>query len=355
VVYWAPLPLQYDLNRVSEAGTIEGIIAPAQRNLQFTPYVLARARRGGELDGSETDGEFGFDIKYSVTPSLTLDVTYNTDFAQVEADDQQVNLDRFNLFLPEKRPFFLENAGQFTVGNSQQVELFFSRRIGIGADGEVIPIDGGVRLSGKIGSRTNVGFMYMASEAVEGIAPGNKFTVARVNQELANRSSIGAIFIDRNGDGSYLIAEPDDKNRTYGIDGRLGIGENTLILGWAAKTDTPGLKGKDHAFSLKAEYDSSKWFNSLEYTELRRPAFCTWIRTGSGRQEWNFIPVLMSSGTESKSHSISSTGLPFNPEPTMKPRWRCHSKPTSLRRYRWMFIQPSVASSAGIASLFRQP
>jgi hypothetical protein len=268
VVYWAPLPLQYDLNRVSEAGTIEGIIVPAQRNLQFTPYVLARARRGGELDGSETDGEFGFDIKYSVTPSLTLDVTYNTDFAQVEADDQQVNLDRFNLFLPEKRPFFLENAGQFTVGNSQQVELFFSRRIGIGADGEVIPIDGGVRLSGKIGSRTNVGFMYMASEAVEGIAPGNKFTVARVNQELANRSSIGAIFIDRNGDGSYLIAEPDDKNRTYGIDGRLGIGENTLIIGWAAKTDTPGLKGKDHAFSLKAEYDSSKWFNSLEYTEL---------------------------------------------------------------------------------------
>jgi len=181
VVYWAPLPLQYDLNRVSEAGTLEGIIAPAQRNLQFTPYVLARARRGGELDGSETDGEFGFDIKYSVTPSLTLDVTYNTDFAQVEADDQQVNLDRFNLFLPEKRPFFLENAGQFTVGNSQQVELFFSRRIGIGADGEVIPIDGGVRLSGKIGSSTNVGFMYMASEAVEGIAPTGQSILHRRN------------------------------------------------------------------------------------------------------------------------------------------------------------------------------
>jgi hypothetical protein len=108
----------------------------------------------------------------------------------------------------------------------------------------------------------------MASEAVEAVAPGNKFTVARVNQELANRSSIGAIFIDRNGDGSYLVAEPDDKNRTYGIDGRLGIGENTMITGWAAKTDTPELKDKDHAFSLKAEYDSPKWFNSLEYTEL---------------------------------------------------------------------------------------
>jgi hypothetical protein len=268
VAYWAPLSLQYNLNRVSEAGTMEGIAPPVQRNLQITPYVLAKARRGGELDGSETDGEFGFDIKYSLTPSLTLDVTYNTDFAQVEADEQQINLDRFNLFLPEKRPFFLENAGQFTVGNGEEVELFFSRRIGIGAAGEVIPIDGGVRLSGKIGSSTNVGFLYIAAEAVEGIAPGNKFTVARVNQELANRSSIGAIFIDRNGDGSYLLAEPNDKNRTYGIDGRLGIGENTRIFGWAAKTDTPELKGKDHAFSLKAEYDSPKWFNSLEYTEL---------------------------------------------------------------------------------------
>ena len=268
VAYWASLSRQRDLNRVSEAGTIEGIVPPLQRNLKFTPYVLARARHGGEIDGNETDGEFGFDVKYSITPSLTLDVTYNTDFAQVEADDQQINLDRFNLFLPEKRPFFLENAGQFTVGNGEQVELFFSRRIGIGDNGEVIPIDGGVRLSGKIGSSTNVGFLYMASEAVEGIAPGNKFTVARVNQELANRSALGAIIIDRNGDGSFLLAEPDDKNRTYGIDGRLGIGDNTLIFGWAAKTDTPGLDGDDHAFSLKAEYDSAKWLNNLEYTEV---------------------------------------------------------------------------------------
>jgi len=268
VVYWASLSRQRDLTRVSEAGTVEGIVPPAQRNLQFTPYVLAKARRGGEIDGSVTDQEVGFDIKYSITSSLTLDATYNTDFAQVEADDQQINLDRFNLFLPEKRPFFLENAGQFSVGNARQAELFFSRRIGIGEDGEQIPIDGGLRLSGKIGSNTNVGFLYMTSEAVEGIAPGNQFTVARVNQELANRSSIGAIIIDRNGDGSHLVAETDDKNRTYGIDGRLGIGENTMVHAWAAITDTPGLDGDDHAFSLQADYDSAKWFNKLEYTEI---------------------------------------------------------------------------------------
>ncbi len=207
VVYWAPLTIQHSLARVSEAGTVTGIKPPKSRNLKFTPYALGSAQRGGELDGTETDVEVGFDAKYSITPSLTLDLTYNTDFAQVEADDQQVNLDRFNLFFPEKRPFFLENSGQFTVGNNQEAQLFFSRRIGIGEDGDVIPIEGGVRVSGKIGNATNVGFLYMASEAVEDIAPGNQFTVARINQEMGNRSSLGAIFVERNGDGSYLVAE----------------------------------------------------------------------------------------------------------------------------------------------------
>ena len=268
VVYWAPLSRQRDLNRVSEAGTVEGIVPPSPRNLQFTPYALVKAQRGGEIDGTEADTEFGFDLKYSITPSLTLDASYNTDFAQVEADHRRINLDRFNLFFPEKRPFFLENAGQFTVGNGQEVELFFSRRIGIGEEGEVIPIDGGLRVSGKIGNSTNVGFLYMASEAVDGIAPGNQFIVARVNQELPSRSAIGAMIIDRNGDGSHLVAEPDDKNRTYGIDGRLGIGENTIISGWAAKTDTPELDGDDHAFSLKADYNSAKWTNNIEYAEV---------------------------------------------------------------------------------------
>jgi len=268
VAYWAPLTRQYNLNRASEAGTVGGIMPPVQRNLKITPYVLAKGRRGGELDGTESDQEFGFDIKYSLTPSLTLDATYNTDFAQVEADEQQVNLDRFNLFFPEKRPFFLENAGQFKVGNNQEAELFFSRRIGIGDEGELIPILGGVRVSGKMGSSTNVGFLYMAAEDVENVAPGNQFTVARVNQELASRSSIGAIYIERNGDGSYLVAEPDDRNRTYGIDGKLGIGENTILQAWAALTDTPGLEGDEHAYSVKANYDSAQWSHSLEYTEI---------------------------------------------------------------------------------------
>ncbi len=268
VTYWAPLERNRNLYRVSEAGTLRGIEPPPQRNFKITPYVLGQSRRGGELAGTETDSDFGFDIKYSITPSLTLDLTYNTDFAQVEADEQQVNLDRFNLFFPEKRPFFLENAGQFSVGNGEEVEMFFSRRIGIGDDGDRLPVEGGARLSGKLGERTNLGFLYMGTESVAGIAPGNKFAVARVSRDLANRSAIGAIFVNRDGDGSNLVTAADDYNRTYAIDGRWGIGDNLLLQSWVAKTETPGLDGRDDAFALSADWSSAEWSYGASYTEV---------------------------------------------------------------------------------------
>ncbi len=272
IAYWAPLERNRNLYRVSEAGTLRGVEPPLQRNLKITPYVLGQMRRGGELAGTETDSDAGLDVKYSVTPSLTLDLTYNTDFAQVEADEQQINLDRFNLFFPEKRPFFLENAGQFSVGNGQEVEMFFSRRIGIGEDededGVQIPVEGGARLSGKLGDRTNIGLLYMSTEAVAGVAPANDFAVLRVSQELQSRSSIGAIFVNRDGDGTHLLAPGDDYNRTYAIDGRWGLGDNVLLEGWLAKTKTPGRNGKDDAFALKTNYDSTTWSMSASYTEV---------------------------------------------------------------------------------------
>ena len=209
-----------------------------------------------------------FDIKYSLTPSLTLDATYNTDFAQVEVDDAVVNLDRFSIFLPEKRPFFLENAGQFSVGTPQQVELFFSRRIGIN-DGAEVPIDGGIRLSGTVGTGTNLGFLYMSDEGVPGAAAQNDYVVARINQELPNRSSIGAIVVSRDGDGSINGSPSDDKNQAYAIDGVWGVGENMLLQGYFAKTDTPGLNDDDFAYSARMDYDSPEWWAWLAYTEVR--------------------------------------------------------------------------------------
>ena len=268
ISYWAPLSRQHNLYRVSEAGSVTGVALPAQRNLKITPYVLGSSASGWELTGTENNSEFGFDIKYSITPSLTLDATYNTDFAQVETDENQVNLDRFSLFFPEKRPFFLENAGQFAVGDAQAAEMFFSRRIGISDDGDPLPIEGGIRVSGKIGNSTNVGFLHMSSEAVAGVAPGNKFTVARINQELPSRSAIGFIFVNRDGDGSHLVVPDMDENQTYAIDGRWGIGDNLLLSAWAAQTSTPGLNGRDEAFAAKAAYDSAEWAYRLEYGQV---------------------------------------------------------------------------------------
>ncbi|MCZ6459036.1 MAG: DUF5916 domain-containing protein, partial [Gammaproteobacteria bacterium] len=269
IAFWSPLPLQYNLYRTSQAGRLDGISVPPQKNLKITPYALSRVERGGDLpDGTHHDEEFGIDLKYSITPSLTLDATYNTDFAQVEVDDVVVNLDRFSVFLPEKRPFFLENAGQFQVGTPREVELFFSRKIGISDDGGQIPIEAGVRLSGKIGDRTNVGFLQMRSERVSGEAPRNDYTVARLNKEFDNRSALGALIVSREGDGSYLVDDRDDHNRTYAIDARLGIGEDGLISGYIAKTDTPDRDGKDHSLLLQGQYNSVAWSSNVAYSEV---------------------------------------------------------------------------------------
>ncbi len=262
--FWAPLDRQLSLFRLSDAGVLEDLKIPSQRNLKITPYILAKASDIG-VDGKSTDAEVGFDLKYSLTPSLTLDLTYNTDFAQVEVDESQVTLDRFNLFFPEKRPFFLENAGLFTAGVPRQVELFFSRRIGLSTDGEVIPIKGGARISGALGG-ANVGLMYMQTEGLAGSEPANQFAVARVNRDLPNRSSVGAIFVNRQSTGS--LAPEGDYNRTYGIDGRWGIGEFASVSGFLAKTSTPDLKGRDHSFGVLSSYDSEKWLLMANYIEV---------------------------------------------------------------------------------------
>ena len=266
--YWAPLPRQYNLNRLSLAGELQGLSVPLQRNLKLSPYVLGESvRRTAERTTTST-GEFGADLKYSVTPSLTLDATYNTDFAQVEVDDQQINLDRFNLFFPEKRPFFLENAGLFSVGQPGSVEIFFSRRIGIGDSGEQIPILGGGRLSGKIGTNTNIGFLNMQTESMSATGtPSQNFTVARVRQDLPNRSNIGAMVVNRQATGS--LGGDRDYNRAYAVDGRLGIGQGGLISGFAAETETPGGARVDtHAYGLSAQRESERLQLSLGYSEV---------------------------------------------------------------------------------------
>ena len=264
--FWAPLPRQYDLFRVSRAGALAGLSPPPQRNLKLLPYALGETTEKPALgQDRDTTATAGGDLKWSVTPSLALDATVNTDFAQVEVDEQQVNLDRFSLFYPEKRPFFLENAGLFTLGSPGEVDLFFSRRIGIGPSGEVVPIAAGARLSGKLGG-FNVGLLDMQTRTGDTQAPASNFAVVRVSRELPNRSRAGAIFVNREGTGE--LSPAGDHNRTYGADGRWGIGRYGAVEGYAARTETPGLEGRDHAFNLGASLSSPAWELNAEYTEV---------------------------------------------------------------------------------------
>lgn len=248
---WAAIPREFDFNRVSVAGTLTALEPPLNRSVQVIPYVLGSSARNyaiGEPDFRQ-NGEAGGDAKVQVTQGLTLDLTYNTDFAQVEVDDVQTNLTRFSIQFPEKRPFFLENSGMFSVGGGG-ASLFFSRRIGIARDGNRVPIQGGGRLSGKVGG-LNVGLLHIRTDELEGVQGEQSYSVVRLARELGNRTSIGGAFLQR--DGGLL---PDDYNRTYAVDGQLGIGTAWNFNMTAARTDTPRREGRDHMLSAGANYGS---------------------------------------------------------------------------------------------------
>ena len=266
--YWSSLPREHDLGRLTSAGELRGLELTSPRNFKLLPHVVGSADRNF-TPGSETDldGDFGFDIKFGITPSLNLDLTYDTDFAQVEVDTEQINLTRFNLRFPEKRPFFLENSGLFTVGKEEEVDLFFSRRIGLDDEGQLVPIRGGGRLTGKVNG-FNVGVLNMQTADVGPQAgdvglPGNNFSVLRVSRELRNRSGIGAMFVNRTATGD--LSRSDDWNRTFGVDARVGVGEHFTMAGFGARTETPGLSGRDFAYNVDSEYDDGTHRAGFEY------------------------------------------------------------------------------------------
>ena len=263
--YWSPLPREYELQRLSSAGELRGLSLATPRNLKLLPYVVSSANRDFTPDSStDLDGDIGFDAKFGITPSLNLDVTYNTDFAQVEVDTQQINLTRFNLRFPEKRPFFLENSELFRVGKGNELDLFFSRRIGVDErTGSLTPIRGGGRVSGKVAG-FNVGVLNMQT-ADNDTTPANNFTVLRASRDLPSRSGIGAMFVNRDSTGS--LARSGDYNRTFGADARAGIGERVSLAAFAARTQTPGLTGRDYAYNVDSEYDDGRHRVQLEWGE----------------------------------------------------------------------------------------
>jgi len=256
--------------RVSAAGTLVGMEPPAaSRNIEIKPYgiggLTTDVNASPPTDG-ERSGDFGLDVKVGITQNLTADLTYNTDFAQVEVDEQQVNLTRFSLFFPEKREFFLEGRGIFDFarggrgsggggggGGGNSPTLFYSRRIGL-QSGRSVPILGGGRVTGKLG-QFDVGALSIQTddEQVSG-AEATNFTVVRVKRDVLRRSAIGGLFTNRS-----IALGGDGASRTYGADATFAFYENIQALGYYARTDTPGVVGENASYQAQFGYAPDRY------------------------------------------------------------------------------------------------
>ncbi len=255
--------------QVSNGATLIGLeVPPGSKNLDIKPYALSQLtsdRSARPAISNDVDGDVGFDVKYGVTQNLTADFTYNTDFAQVEADSQQVNLTRFSLFFPEKREFFLEGQGIFTFGGAGASGgtvplLFFSRRIGLN-QGHVVPIDAGGRLTGKIGRFTVGTIGVRAGDDAATGTPSTNFLVARLKRDILRRSSIGAMITRRS--VSAVASGPSD---TYGVDAALGLTPFVTVNTYWARTNTPGVTHDDDSYRLQANYNGDRY--GLDFDRL---------------------------------------------------------------------------------------
>ncbi len=255
-------------HRVGRAGHIDGLVDLPRPglNAEVKPFFLTGVTQSatdlGELP-AEGEMDVGLDLKAEVLPGLVLDLTVNTDFAQVEADAEQVSLTRFSLFFPEKRHFFLENSGVFELGTGAGSPfepppflMFFSRRVGISEDGPV-PMRGGARLTGRAGGQT-LGFMHVRTgEAFD--MPGESFSLARVKRDVGESAYIGAMLTDRRGGEAW--------NTVGGIDGQFRPADGWNARTFFTRTFTEGEGGDDHAYQLAADYEGDRWslfFNHLE-------------------------------------------------------------------------------------------
>jgi hypothetical protein len=276
--YWAPLQRIHQLSRVSMAGTLEGLqgLRPGS-NLRVKPYALASGNRlaSGAIDG---DADVGFDAKYGVTSGLTWDFTVNTDFSQVEADEQQINLTRFSLFFPEKRDFFLENSGvyQFGAGSaggggggggrqnpSQDMLFFFSRRIGLSENGDAIPILGGTRLTGRAGA-FSIGALNIQQRSTR-FTPATNYTALRLRRDLFSSSDIGVMLLNKETGGA-------DYNRALGADANFRFFRDLTLNFAVAKTETPEVRlpgsGGDWYSKSSFGYRDDFWEASGSYQTI---------------------------------------------------------------------------------------
>ena len=296
VSHLTPVPIAVGpgIFRLSAAATLAGLeVATQNRRLEVKPYAIGSSATDLTADEPFTNrgaGDAGIDAKWGVTQNLTADFTYNTDFAQVEVDEQQVNLTRFSLFFPEKREFFLEARGIFDFGagpntlgtggggnnggrlggppgtraGNEAPLIFFSRRIGL-QEGRTVPIVGGGRLTGKVG-RFSIGALNMQTDdAPDANALATNFTVMRVSGDILRRSRVGAIFTRRS-----VSLDRNGENDTYGADASFSFYDNVTINGYYARTRTYGRVGDDTSYQGQFTYDADLFGLQAEHLLVGR-------------------------------------------------------------------------------------
>jgi hypothetical protein len=261
---WAPVPRQFPSASLAYSGILKWDTEPPQAgsNISIIPYVLGGVQKDYDHDETATyKKQFGLDAKIGVTSSLNLDLTVNPDFSQVEVDRQVTNLDRFELFFPERRQFFLENGDQFSNFGYTTIRPFFSRRIGLNA-----PIIAGARLSGKINKDWRLGVMDMATGKVDSVElPAQNYTVLALQRRVFSRSNIGFLFINKqafeynNGSDSSKYAYAP-YNRNLGLEYNLAS-QNNLWTGKAilVKSFSPEKSGEDWVHAANLQFSNKKW------------------------------------------------------------------------------------------------
>ena len=268
---WAPVAFRNRVHKMDEAGTLVGLEGlRAGRNITLKPYVV-----GTEVGGSvppEGDrgasGDYGLDMKWGITSRLTADLTWRTDFSQVEVDQEQVNLTRFGLFFPEKREFFVESSGTYAFGDLAEREyrlgasprdftLFHSRRIGL-EGGRPVPILGGGRLTGRVAGM-QIGFLDMQTERTATLAPEN-FSVARVRGVIGETLHLGGIVINR-----QATEGPESYNRSWGVDANAYLLRNLILHSYVAETYEPGVSDDNRAWRASAAWRDELWDVSALY------------------------------------------------------------------------------------------
>ena len=271
--------------RLSAAGTLTGLEVPGDnRTLEIKPYAigsLATDRLASPAVSNQAAGDFGVDLKYGVTQNLTADFTYNTDFAQVEVDEQQVNLTRFSLFFPEKREFFLEGRGIFDFGTGARritggipalrpgassfmgggdvPTVFFSRRIGLD-QGTNVPILAGGRLNGKVGKFSIGALNIQTDDAVHTGGVSTNFSVIRIKRDIFRRSRIGAIFTGRS-----VSTTGNGSNEVYGVDALFSFYDNVNFNGYYAQTKTAQVRGEDASYQAAFNYHGDTYGLTLDH------------------------------------------------------------------------------------------